>query len=170
MTMTFTKHNVPQPVPIKKRRRSSKSVYDRGSSGPEKAVELRKKDLNVNAGRIIYERASSRHERHRRTLMEQTHISRDTAIPLSRGGVRGPGLAELTVKEPDCRVHERDEELKRGVGIPSYPRPVVPQPRPRIMGRSQRLLSGGITKKDQTVTQCRVTSYPVRVMPKFQRT
>ncbi|KAL7576492.1 hypothetical protein ACA910_017995 [Epithemia clementina (nom. ined.)] len=127
----------PVPMTIKARRRSSSSILssDRGEiSVPEKASELRPRNLNVSAGGVIYEKAASRHARHRRTLMTD-HSLRDSAIPLQRGGNRGPGLSELPPcpsQSSEAELEENDEALKAALGV-------IPDPR-TILGRSQRLL------------------------------
>ena len=62
--------------------------------------DLTLRHFNVSAGGSHYEKAASRHKRHRLALLSQhDNTSRDEAIPLSRGGARGPGSASLPVPE-----------------------------------------------------------------------
>ena len=51
---------------------------------------LEKRSLNISAGGRFYERAKSRRMRHRDVLKD---IDSCRAIPLGRGGARGPGLS-----------------------------------------------------------------------------
>lgn len=67
---------------------------------PTKKTELQKKNLNVSAGRVFYERASSRRSRHRDALMNQE------SFPLKRA-------SSITDKSKKRRVFtdaEEDEE------------------------------------------------------------
>lgn len=91
-------------VATRKTRPSSSSSSKRNTEEPTTTgplnddsitVELQKKNLNVSAGRVFYERASSRHSRTRLALMKHSEASRDKAVPLQRGGARGPGSTML---------------------------------------------------------------------------
>lgn len=70
-------------------RKSSKSNNDQEEQHNEEDLHLKPSKLNVSAGRVIYEKARSRRERHRLALMSSDHSS--DAMPLGKSGRRGPG-------------------------------------------------------------------------------
>ena len=91
----------------------SKNNNDEGLEG----LYLQKSNLNVSAGRKFYEKAKSRRSRHRLALMTSDQSS--DAVPLGKGGKRGPGgtatIAGETAKNKRVRwigfsAREREEE------------------------------------------------------------
>lgn len=104
------------PKPTKLHRKAASKFHDIRESDPDKEVQLTKKNLNVSAGRKFYEKAASRHARWRLALLKHSHISRDRAIPLKRGGARGPGLAVLVAQ--DCN-NDTEQELLAAATIAS---------------------------------------------------
>ena len=99
-------------------------------SAPAENLALRSQHLNVSAGRVFYEKAASRHQRTRAALLQHSEVSRDLAIPLQRGGARGPG-STMVVARDDEEGHERD--LRRQT--------LWCRHKPRKMGRSQSVTS-----------------------------
>ena len=150
---------------MKTKKRKASDILDLKESKEHfKDLELQKKNLNVSAGRKIYERARSRRERDRAALMAHSHISRTEAIPLSRGGARGPGLAELPKADVARDEELGDEKLLASTVIGSPP----PKAKQRL-GKSQRLLSsgGGTTRKKNSKSpasseNARKLSTPIR--------
>jgi hypothetical protein len=100
-------------------------------SAPAENLALRSQHLNVSAGRVFYETAASRHRRTRAALLQHSEVSRDLAIPLQRGGARGPGSNSMGVARDDEEGHEGD--LRRQA--------LRCRHKPRKMGRSQSITS-----------------------------
>jgi hypothetical protein len=98
-------------------------------SEPDEKVALRSKHLNVSAGRVFYEKAASRNQRTRAALFRHSEVSRDLAVPLHRGGARGPGSTMLVARD-DEEGNERDLR-KQALWCP----------KPRKMGRSRSVTS-----------------------------
>lgn len=73
---------------------------------------LQKSNLNISAGKVIYERARSRRQRHGLILSQS--INAEYAIPLGKSGKRGPGratdLPHEYYSDRQSRIYENDEE------------------------------------------------------------
>ena len=96
-------------------RRLNTPTDEDGSKG--NPLELKKKSLNVSGGREFYERASSRRERHRNAL--RASLSMDEAVPLGRGGAKGPGLA---VDMVPAQQDEDDDDVTKRLNIKAQKR------------------------------------------------
>ena len=121
-------HSVAAPQSKRHRRHSDSSVLLRRNYGGDprqgqaeeedtevdESLQLQRRNLNVSGGREFYERAKSRRERHRRVLMSSSAVL-DGAVPLGRGGSRGPGLSSDPKPHP-IDVEEDDQETARLVG------------------------------------------------------
>lgn len=94
---------------LQQRRKGSKTTVPKSGKDKQKHQEaedeelssyaLQRKDLNKSAGRKIYERAKSRHLRHRAALMGEQPQHESSTVPLGRGGRRGPhGTSSLSMR------------------------------------------------------------------------
>ena len=95
------------------------------TTSDKNSLELQKKSLNISGGRVFYERAASRRERHRNVLMASQDMVGAVPLGLGRrnhkkgGAAKGPGLAvdvtpvrqgeddELVTKQLEMKAHRR---------------------------------------------------------------
>eukprot|EP00526_Cylindrotheca_closterium_P020724 CAMPEP_0113639548 /NCGR_PEP_ID=MMETSP0017_2-20120614/20748_1 /TAXON_ID=2856 /ORGANISM="Cylindrotheca closterium" /LENGTH=204 /DNA_ID=CAMNT_0000550769 /DNA_START=9 /DNA_END=622 /DNA_ORIENTATION=+ /assembly_acc=CAM_ASM_000147 len=102
------------PVASLRRRKSASDVLkpstcrnddeDNNNESPNPLV-LKQENLNVSAGRTIYESARSRRERHRLALKNGMKLGEEDGsnhiVALGRGGARGPNRSSLTKEVPE---------------------------------------------------------------------
>ncbi|CAJ1937944.1 unnamed protein product [Cylindrotheca closterium] len=96
-----------------RRRKSASAVLEPTSSTRRKTEDkkdqnplvLGRGSVNVSAGRTIYERASSRRERHRLALKNGLKLGEEDGsnhiVALGRVGARGPNRSSLTKESPE---------------------------------------------------------------------
>ncbi|KAL3926473.1 MAG: hypothetical protein SGBAC_013462 [Bacillariaceae sp.] len=84
-------------------RNTDKEVVSLGDSNTP--LVLKQGNLNVSAGRNLYERAGSRRERHRLALKNNMKLGEEDGsnhfVALGRGGARGPNETSLTREVPE---------------------------------------------------------------------
>lgn len=92
--------------------KNNKKKEDPNSSEEIPSNFLKKSNLNISAGRVIYERARSRRQRHGLILSNSTNA--ETATPLGKSGKRGPGraadLPHEYYSDKKSRIYEDDED------------------------------------------------------------